>query len=123
MKRFFLFLLGGIGGVMTLALLTFLAFGYLLGTHTPYCPWRHKLSDTSACIILDHEGTRMLIQHADLDSNEYYLEILDNQRSKTFKLPDSVTQLAPQGYLAELIEGEADIILLNGKHQLLEPLK
>ena len=108
---------------MTLAFLTFLASGYLLGMHTPYCPWSHKLSDTSACMILDREGTRILIQHADLDSNEYYLEILENQRSKTFKLPGSVTQLAPQGYLAELIVGEEDIILLNGERQVLEPLK
>jgi hypothetical protein len=33
---------------------------------TSYCPWRHEISDTASCAVLDEAGNRALIQHADL---------------------------------------------------------
>ena len=73
-------------------------------------------------MVLDQEGKRVLVQHADLDTNEYYLEIRDGQLSKTFHLPPSISQLAPQGYSAKFIVGETEAIMLNGERQILEPL-
>jgi hypothetical protein len=119
------FLWNLLGGALIVTISTFIALlacGYITGTHTPYCPWRHKLSDTASCVVLDRKGARILIQHADLDTNEYYLEILNDQQSRTFKMPDFITQLAPQGYSAELIVGDDQVILINGTRYLLEPL-
>jgi hypothetical protein len=122
MKRFLANLAGSALAITLSAFIALFAFGYILGTYTPYCLWSHKLSDTAACVILDHDGRRILIQHADLDTNQYFLEILEGRRSTTFKMPDSITQLAPQGYSAELILGDESAIFLNGERYILEPL-
>lgn len=129
MKRLWLALVGGVialvSGVIVVAsslVVLLLAVGYFLGTHTPYCPWSHKISDTSVCLVLDRKGERILIQHADLDSNKNFLELRDGQSSRIFQMPGFITQSAPQGYSAEIIEGDGGAILINGERQDLEPL-
>jgi hypothetical protein len=102
--------------------LIILGAGYFIGTHTPYCPRRHKISDTASCIILDRDPTRILIQHADLDSNDYFFEIIEQGTSKLWKMPSFLTQLAPQGYTANLVPDKKEIVLINGRQCILEPL-
>ena len=99
---------------------TLLILGSLLGTHTTYCPLKHKISDTSACVILDKQLNRILIQHADLDTNEYYLEILDNDASERYKMPKTIYQLAPKGYTAMLTPTHIEITIKNGSKITME---
>ncbi len=90
---------------------------------TPYCPWRHEIHDLASCAVLDADGERVLIQHAELDINVYYLEIRHGEDSRYFRMPESITQLAPQGYRAELVPDSDSEILLNGEKHRLEELK
>ena len=96
---------------------------YYLSDATEYCPLVHKFSDLSSCEVLDKHDGRVLLQHADLDINIYYIEIVEaDGRRRTFELPASIGQLAPQGYSARLIPGQNAVILLNGRRTALKPL-
>ena len=97
--------------------------GYLAGTHTAYCPLSHRLSDTAACAVLDSRDGRVLVQHADLDTNENYLELRDESGSRRYQLPVSVTALAPVGYSARLIPGGGDLVIIDGERLRLVPLE
>jgi hypothetical protein len=97
--------------------------GYLAGTHTRYCPFSHRISDTAACAVLDSRGGRVLIQHADLDTNENYLELRDEGGSRLYQLPVAVTALAPVGYSAQLIPGGGSLVLIDGERVQLVPLE
>lgn len=99
-----------------------IACGYALSDATEFCPWSHKISDLAVCRVLDQDGNRVLIQHADLDINIYYLEIIEGGRSTEYRLPSFITRLAPEGYSARLIAGEDHKILIDGKIVELEPL-
>lgn len=123
MKRLWLALVGGVIVAASSLVVILFAVGYFLGTHTSYCPWSHKLRDTSACLVLDRKGEQILIQHADLDTNEYFFELRQGHRSRTFRMPSFITQLAPQGYSAKIIEGEGDAILINGERYDLKQLE
>jgi len=79
------------------------------------------ISDTAVCVVLDSKDNRILIQHADLDSNEYSLEIIENETSFHYKLPSFITRLAPKGYTARLIENKNDEIIINGENVSLVP--
>lgn len=96
-------------------------WGYANAHATPYCPWQHRFSDLSACAVLDERDGRVLLQHADLDSNIYYIEIRQAGDSTTYDMPAEVTQLAPQGYSAKLT-GTPDTILFNGRPRKLKVL-
>ena len=96
---------------------------YYFSDATRYCPLQHKFSDLASCEVLDERGGRILLQHADLDINVYYIEIIEpDGRHREFELPDSIGQLAPQGYSARLIAGEDHVILLNGRRTTLKAL-
>lgn len=73
-------------------------------------------------VVLDRQGGRKLMQNADLDRKIYWLEIHDAKQKRRFKLPQFITQPAPQGYTARLIPGEKAAALINGKKVALEPL-
>ncbi len=96
--------------------------GYFAGTHTQFCPLSHKFSDTAVCVVLDARGEQVLIQHADLDTQENYLELRDESGSRLYQLPASITVLAPGGYSAQLIPGGVDLVIINGERQRLVPL-
>ncbi len=121
MNRPSFLVLGIICLLFFLIFLSLFGSGYFLGTHTSYCPLRHKISDTAVCVILHKDQKRILVQHADLDINEYFLEIFDGHRSHFFKMPSVISQLAPGGYKAELIPGQTSTILINGKPVVLDP--
>jgi hypothetical protein len=65
--------------------------------------------------VLDSLDGRTLLQYADLDINEYWLEIKEKGISEYFVLPSQISQLAPKGYNAKLMKGISDSILINGK--------
>ena len=90
------------------------------GKHTKYCPWSHLMRDTAVCVVLDQHGDTVLIQHAELDINRYYLELRQGESSHFFKLPEGITRLAPSGYSAKLISGDHSAILLNGRFMQLQ---
>ena len=94
----------------------------LHGTHTEYCPPSHRTGQLRSCQVLDRSDGRVLIQHAELDGNRVYWEILTPPASQCFKLPPTSTQLAPQGCTAKLIAGKSDAVLLNGTETKLEPI-
>jgi hypothetical protein len=100
-----------------------LAWVLIMGQATQYCPWRHWLSDTSSCMVLDRKGIRILIQHADLDSNEYSFEVREGSYSQFYKFADGIERLAPEGYSGRLIGTESGVILLDGRRYELEPLE
>jgi hypothetical protein len=86
---------------------------------TAYCPWKHEISDTACCVVLDENNDGALIQHGDLDINVYYLELVSGGTSRYYAFPESVQQLAPRGYSAKIISNRGGLILLDGQeHQL-----
>ena len=78
------------------------------------------MRDTAVCVVLDQHGDTVLIQHAELDINRYYLELRQGESSHFFKLPEGITMLAPSGYSAKLISGDHSAILLNGRFMQLQ---
>ncbi len=74
------------------------------GQNTEYCPANHYISDLTSCYISYNSDKFVLIQHADLDINNYYFEIINKDISKSsfISMPDSIIQLAPQDFSAKL---------------------
>ena len=99
-----------------------LAFSIILGRHTKYCPYSHWLRNTSSCFVLDERENKVLIQHADFDTDaNNYMEIRGGSKSTLFTFPESITEYAPEGYKAVLITGEENTILFNEKRYELKP--
>ncbi len=95
--------------------------GFLMGTHTKYCPWSHLLLHSESCAIRDQRGGLVMIEHHDGDNitnDNNYLEIREGFHSYKFKIPGSAITL---GGSVELIPGERDAILLNSHRQELIP--
>lgn len=109
----------GLFGVMTV-IGSFVACGVLLGRHTGYCPWSHRLSDTADCMVLDRRDARVLIRHGDLDTNRYYLEIRRGSSSKEFALPAELRVEHPDDAGARLVPDAPEEILCGGKRVKLE---
>lgn len=108
-------LLLGCGATVLISIVGVIALRLIMSDATPYCPWQHHISDLSSCEVLDKRDGRVLLQHADLDTNIYYLEIVEDLgQRRVFQLPDQVRQLAPNGYSAQLLSGSSDHIVLNG---------
>lgn len=80
---------------------------------TKYCPWKHRLSGTASCVVLDEDKKAVLLQHFDLDTNRGYLEIRDQSGSHLFRFPPTIKKLAPEGYTAHFVSGTT--IRLDGK--------
>lgn len=110
----------GLGIVVLGAVLAVLIF---LSQATSYCPWSHELSDTASCAVLDETAGRALVQHANLDSNVYYLELVVAGVSRYYALPEAIGQLAPEGYSARIVSDQDELILLNGEEYRLSPLE
>jgi hypothetical protein len=56
-----------------------------------------------------------LVQHAELDINEYYFQVIDTEEnpSKFYDFPDDILQLGDKGYVVDLGEnGELKYKLL-----------
>ena len=64
----------GCTAAVALPVIGIVAFGLVMSDATEYCPWQHHLRDLSACEVLDQRDGRVLVQHADLDTNIYYIE-------------------------------------------------
>jgi len=107
-------------GVLMVVFFTLITKGDFLGKNTEYCPPEHRISDTSSCVVLDKLDDRVLIQHADLDTNENYFEIISGNTSEKYEMPFHITRLAPSGYEARLIDNDYEAILINGKRHVLE---
>ncbi len=114
MKRSTRQIIGLSGMILLFAPVTCFGPSYFLNVHTLYCPITHKIREGSVCVVLDTDGRRTLIQHANLDDDDAYLEIHREAGSRHFELPSSVSVLAPVGYAARLIDGREDTILLDG---------
>ena len=97
--------------------------GYMAGTHTSYCPLSHRISGTAACAVLDSRDGRVLVQHADRDTHENYLELRDEGGSRLYQLPVSLSAVAPGGYSARLIPGGGDLVIIDGDRRRLVPLE
>ncbi len=107
-------------GVLILGLY---AFRFLSGTHTEYCPFSHKLSDTADCIILHVSNGRVLIRHRDSFTKDAYFEIIENGRSERFDIPDYSLKLGAQKkFRVRLIDGEPGAVTINGERFDLLPL-
>lgn len=102
-----------VGAIMALLASPFIAFivHYEINSRsrTPYCD-RHARSDLTACDILDERDGRILIEHADLDFNIYYFEIIDGDERREYALHPHITRLVPNGYAARLVPGEPEVI-------------
>lgn len=109
----FLFLVFSPGG---------LSVPMITGRTTTFCPFSHVISDLASCAVLDQSPDRILIQHAELDGNIYYIEMRTGRGSEYFHLPDSVGELAPGGYEMKFTEGNDREVLHNGTVHTLRPL-
>ncbi|MDH5631752.1 MAG: hypothetical protein OEZ10_02030 [Gammaproteobacteria bacterium] len=95
-------------------------FSYFISDNTQYCPISHKLNDLSVCHVLDKMENRILLQHGDLDTNWFYLEVIDNGKSYNYKFPKYIKRVGKGDYSANLIVNETRFILVNGKKYKLE---
>lgn len=99
------------------------AFRYLSGTHTEYCPLSHKLSDTADCIVLHVSRGRVLVRHRDSYTREAYFEIIENDRSQKFDIPEfSLNGSGPKRFRVRLIDNDPGAITINGARYDLLPL-
>jgi len=108
-------------GIALLAPVTCFGPNFFTNRHTRFCPLRHQFAAGASCFVLDEDGRRTLIQHADLDRGIRYFELRDGESSLRFPIPDSVTVLAPTAYRARLVSGRSDVILLDGALLRVEP--
>lgn len=102
-------------GLIVVALVSVNAWYYIMGSHTKYCPWSHRMNDLSVCFVLDETEERALIQHGDLDSNWYYLEIREKETSEEYEFPEFIRKVGENDYSAKLIKGNKKEILINGE--------
>jgi len=115
-------ILSGVVLTAIIGLSLIIAGGFLMGTHTKYCPWGHVFLNTESCAVRDQRAGQVLIEHHDIDNmynDNNYLEIREGSQSYTFKIPGSTLKLEAS---IELIAGERGAILINGHRQELIPL-
>ena len=86
-------ILYSVGALILLAVITVSAWFYFMGSHTKYCPLSHRASDLSVCFVRDKLEGNILIQHGDLDTNWYYLEIRDGNNSEKYNFPEFIYQV------------------------------
>jgi hypothetical protein len=79
----------GIAVVMLLAAAIVFAPGSDFWTTTSYCPWNHRIGYTPrVCKVKDRDGGRVLVEHANLDSNQLQLSITQEGRRMWIRYPD-----------------------------------
>jgi len=71
------------------------------------------IHDLSVCVVLDKIEEKILIQHGNLDTNIYYLEIKNRNTSVFYEFPD-VTKIGPGDYSAKLVPENDEHILIDG---------
>jgi hypothetical protein len=109
--------LSGVVLIAIIGLSLIIGMGFLMGTHTKYCPWGHVFLYTESCAVRDHRAGQVLIEHHDRDNmynDNNYLEIGDGLHSYNSKIPGSALTL--EGSI-ELIPGEHAAILIDGRRQ------
>ncbi|MCH2169610.1 hypothetical protein MK489_02410 [Myxococcota bacterium] len=93
---------------------------FFLNAHTHHCPVSHQFAAGSACFVLDRSGSRVLVQHANLDTASGYLEIVDGAETDHFGLPQGMETLSPMDYTVRLIPGAKTAVRLDGQRVELE---
>lgn len=96
-------------------------FRYFSGSHTEYCPFSHKMSDTSQCLILHITPERVLVRHSDKYSNEDYFEIIEDGKSTRYDVPEYDGPDA-KIFRIRMVENLKDTVSINGHEYVLLPL-
>jgi len=107
--------------VFILIFVPLLLYRYISGNHTEYCPFSHKMSDTSECVVLHSTGDRVLVRHADRYSNDHYFEIVESGASYKYDVPE-YRGPAPEIFRIKMIENEKETVSINGERYVLLPL-
>ena len=107
--------------VFILIFVPLLIFRYFSGSHTDYCPFSHKMSDTSECVILHITTERVLVRHSDRYTNEQYFEIIESGKSHKYDVPEYKGPETPM-FRIRMVENEKEKVSINGKEHVLLPL-
>ncbi len=107
--------------VFTIVFVPLLLFRYFSGNHTEYCPFSHKMSDTSECVILHSTGDRVLVRHSDKYTNDHYFEIIESGASQKYDVPEYKGP-APSKFRIKMLEDEKETVSINGERYVLLPL-
>lgn len=107
--------------VFILVFVPLLLYRYFSGTHTEYCPFSHKMSDSSQCLILHSKNGRVLIRHSDKYTNEDYFEIIDSGVSRKYDIPEYDGPVAKK-FKIRLVENKDNVVSINGREYELLPL-
>lgn len=110
-----------IGTIILTAVISIAVFPFLVNEYTEYCPFSHKIRDTAKCVVLDRNGSEVLIQHVDLDKAVGYIERKHAGRSLYFQLPLSMCGFAPRLNTPRMIAGDTDRIIFEGSAVKLLP--
>lgn len=95
-------------------------FGVAMSGATPFCPWGHKIRDLAMCEISDRKGSTLLIQHAELDINESYVEIRREDGSSFFQPPEAQTVFIQHGL--RLHGPSSDVFRLANRELVLQKI-
>ena len=107
--------------VFILIFVPLLLFRYLSGNHTDYCPFSHKMSDTSECVILHVTLDRVLVRHADKYTNEHYFEIIEAGKSSKYDVPEYKGPQTPM-FRIRMVEDDKETVSINGDRYVLLPI-
>ena len=107
--------------VFILIFVPLLAYRYFSGNHTDYCPFSHKMSDTSECVILHITLDRILVRHSDRYTNEHYFEIIESGTSQKYDVPEYSGPKTPM-FRIRMIENEERTVSINGDKYVLLPI-
>ena len=107
--------------VFILIFIPLLLFRYFSGNHTDYCPFSHKMSDTSQCVILHVTLDRILVRHSDKYTNEHYFEIIESGASHKYDVPEYKGPETPM-FRVRMVDNEKHAVSINGEKYVLLPL-
>ena len=107
--------------VFILIFVPLLLFRYFSDSHTEYCPFSHKMSDTSQCLILHVTLERVLVRHSDKYTNEHYFEIIEEGVSHKYDVPE-YDGPETEKFRIRMVETEKDTVSINGSEYVLLPI-
>lgn len=107
--------------VVILIFIPLMIFRYFSGSHTEYCPFSHKMSDTSQCLILHITPDRVLIRHSDKYTNEDYFEIIEADGSRRYDVPEYDGPVA-KIYRIRMVDDAKNTVSINGREYVLLPI-
>jgi len=108
--------------VFILIFVPLLLYRYLSGSHTEYCPFSHKMSDTSDCVVLHVTQDRVLVRHSDKYTNEDYFEIIERGVSHKYDIPEYHGPKTRK-FRIRMVENEKDTVSINGEKYVLLPIE